>query len=85
MPDLRVVEHPSVKSDETIAALEDTLAMARDGKLVSVMLIGEAKDGSRYTRYTACRDLFALLGEVERLAYRINRRMDDATTTGGPT
>lgn len=78
---MRVVEIKPVADAETVEKCRDLLRRAEAGEIVSIMAICEEPNGSRISTYTACRDTFALLADAARLVHRLNRRLDDATTT----
>lgn len=63
---------PAVISDTVIARLEEVLADARAGKIVSVAIAGVEADGTIVSAWSETDDFGRLLGAVSRLEHRIN-------------
>lgn len=78
---MKVVELRKAADAETVDLCRELLRMAEAGEIVSAMMICETPDGGRLSRYTACRDTFAILADAARLTHRIQRRLDEATAT----
>lgn len=76
----RVVPLRSTVDKATVKALRYLLERAEAGEVISLVAICECPDGSRTHHITPCRDAFALLAELARLAHRHQVAMDRAQT-----
>ena len=66
---------------DVVGRLTELLKRAESGELRSIMWIAELRDGSRVTGFSACEDMQKLLADAARLTHRIQRRMDEETST----
>lgn len=69
---IQLTTRPAQVQKTVIARLEDALADARRGKLVTVAIAGFTQTGEVWTNWSETDDFGRLLGAVARLAYRIN-------------
>jgi hypothetical protein len=67
---------PAAISESVVARLEEVLAEARSGKIVSVAIAGVEVDGGIVSAWSETDDFGKLLGAVARLEFRINANQD---------
>lgn len=70
MADIKVIETKSCVTDEgelVITRLQEALAMARDGQLVSVAIAGITDDGDIVSCWANSIQPFAMVGAIESL------------------
>jgi len=78
---LKLVELSPVKPVESVVKLlEDLLAQAKAGDVRAISLVADCKDYVR-TESTGERDVFATLGQLDRLKYVLHKMVDAEETT----
>lgn len=80
-PVLRSIETDKTRSNQqTIDYLEILLEQARDGRIDEIAAVYLFRDGGVGFSWSGTNDMFKLLGAVNRMAYRINQRIDDSNS-----
>lgn len=76
MTNVRPVQFRTEINGDLVEMLEDALAMARDGKLMSANICGTYANGDLYSSYSSTDNAILELAAVSRLLHRLQLRMD---------
>lgn len=62
---------------QVVEALEEMLAEAKAGRILSMMVVSEMTEGLFDARWSGTDDLYKLSGMAARMQHNIQRRIDD--------
>lgn len=77
MSNVRPVKFRTEINDDLVEMLEEALAMAKEGKLVSAAICGTYAGGDLYSSYSSTDNAILEIAAVSRLLHRLHIRMDD--------
>lgn len=68
---VRLVPKTATRSEGCVKALENMLALAREGQLAGVAIAGVDLEGFSHTAFEGGENISTLIGSVERVKYRL--------------
>ena len=77
MSNIRPVQFRAEINADLVEILEEALAMAKEGKLVSAAICGTYAGGELYSSYSSTNNAILEMAAVARLLHRLQVRMDD--------
>lgn len=68
--------------EEIIEILSELTTAATSGEIIEMVIITKRRDGFKYHQWTNCSDLYELIGNLDRMKYQTQLRLDERIGDG---